>query len=43
MHISPDTFGDSFFDSIDCVTNALDNVAARESRLGQMETGRPRT
>lgn len=23
-------FGDSFFDSIDCVTNALDNVAARQ-------------
>ncbi|KAK4049633.1 E1 ubiquitin-activating protein [Microbotryomycetes sp. JL221] len=24
------TFGDTFFDSIDCVTNALDNVAARQ-------------
>ncbi|KAK4050411.1 E1 ubiquitin-activating protein [Microbotryomycetes sp. JL201] len=24
------TFGDKFFDNIDCVTNALDNVAARQ-------------
>ncbi|KAG0656929.1 hypothetical protein C6P46_006759 [Rhodotorula mucilaginosa] len=33
LAVGPDTentFGDSFFDSIDCVTNALDNVAARQ-------------
>ena len=27
---SQDVFGDDFFDNIDCVTNALDNVKARE-------------
>ncbi|BGP04236.1 E1 ubiquitin-activating protein [Rhodotorula toruloides] len=33
LAVGPDTenvFGDSFFDSIDCVTNALDNVSARQ-------------
>jgi hypothetical protein len=24
-----DVFGDAFFDTLDCVTNALDNVLAR--------------
>ena len=27
---STDVYGDAFFGSIDCVTNALDNVVARE-------------
>lgn len=30
VHISIDTFGDEFFANIDCVTNALDNVTARQ-------------
>jgi ubiquitin-activating enzyme E1 len=30
---SPDVYGDEFFASIDGVTNALDNVLAREYRV----------
>lgn len=30
-------FGDAFFDNIDMVTNALDNVAARESALSRRD------